>query len=65
MSFAKLKSLIVRKSSSVKADLFSINFIFEKNVLLGIIVVHGLTKTIPLSFFFSLSQCTFRSNYTT
>ena len=39
MSFAKLKSLIVRKSSSVKADLLLINFIFENNVFLGIIVV--------------------------
>ena len=64
MSFAKLKSLIVRKSSSVKADLFLTNFIFENNVSLGIIVVGEPKQFLSLSFF-AISQCTFRSNYTT
>ena len=51
MSFAKLKSLIVRKSSSVKADLFLTNFIFENNVSLGIIVVGEPKQFLSLSFF--------------
>ena len=51
VSFAKRKSLIVRKSSRVKADLFLNEFYTQEQHILR---THscGLTKTISLSFFF-------------